>query len=332
LFSVALLSGIRWATGTDWASYLSFYRYGGSLADYLSYPHFETGFKVVVWLFQAAGLSYSVWLFTLTSAVLFVKFAPILNRPYVLICPLVLFGMSLADLFPTRETLAISIVVLSAYYLSKGRYIIYVCLVLLAALFHTTALIFLFAPLIVRPSFAALIVNAIVFGLVLKFILFNAAIAVAGYLGMGNLLSAAELYSDTIAGRVSVFSIAQKSLILLFILLALPKCREYLTRFELFALKLTCFGMISSVFLESASQIFNRLTIYFVSFELIGVSALIYFYSKYLIARRSHIQLLGVFVGVCVVYAIRFCALLATYPDLYYPFETVFQNIHRTTY
>jgi hypothetical protein len=332
LSSLAVISGIRWTTGTDWDSYLSFYESGGSFSDYMSYAHFEPGFKAAVWGFHSAGLPYSIWLFSLTALVLLIQFLPIFRRPYLLICLLVLFGSAMADLFPTRESLSVSIIILSAYFLVEKRFFLYVACVILAALFHTTALIFLAAPLIYKMTYRALTVCAVLFGILLKLVLYSVAIVVATYLGLANLLTAAELYLDTVGGRISLPSILQKSLILLFSFFVLSKCRDRMTRFELISVKLMYFGIITSIFLESASQIFNRLTAYFVSFEFIAASSLIYFYSKYLIKKRSYLTLLTVYVGVCLVYAVRFCALLATYPDLYYPFETIFQSAHRTVY
>jgi hypothetical protein len=332
IMSIAVLSGIRWATGTDWDTYLAFYTSGGGFHDYMSYWHFEPGFKFVVWLFNYFGAGYSLWLFILTLSVLVIKFFPIRSRPYVMVCFLVLFGTSMADLFPTREGLAISLVIVSASFLVERRYILYVLCVLLASLFHITAIVFLLAPLIIAAGYRSLCIVAVCGGILLKLFLYSAVMSVAMHLGLADLLSTAELYSGTIAGRVSLPSIAQKIIILLFSFGVLPKCREQMTRFELAAVKLMVFGLIGSIFLESGSQIFNRLTIYFVSFEIIAMSALIWFYSKYLISKKYYFMLLIVFVTVCTFYGVRFCGLLTSYPDLYYPFETVFQHSHRATY
>jgi transmembrane protein EpsG len=332
LLSLATLGGIRWATGTDWDPYWEFYISGGSFQDYMSYWHFEPGFKFVVWLLHDVGVGYSEWLFLLTFLVIAIKFAPIYRRPYILVCFLVLFGMSMADIFPTREAIAVSLVTVSAYYLVERRYLVYLICVVVACLFHSTAIIFLVAPLVLATSYRTLWTLAIVGGLLSKLFLYSAIILVTEHLGLTDLLSAAELYSDSVSGRISLLSIGQKAFILVFSLSVLPKCREKLTPFELASVKLLCFGLISSVILESGSQIFNRLTIYFVSFEVIAVSALIWFYSKYLIERKGYLTLLIVFSAVCIFYAVRFYGLLKNYADLYYPFETVFQSSHRAVY
>ncbi len=332
LLLVAGLSGIRWATGTDWESYLTFYESGGDFHDYMSYWHFEPGFKFLIWLLHSLGIGYSVWLFILTFLVLVIKLAPIRERPYVAVCFLVLFGSSMANLFPTRETLAVSLVILSASCLVERRFLLFLFFILLASLFHSTAIVFVFAPLILMASYRTLVLVALIGGILLDFLLYKLVAIVAAQLGLADLLSSAQFYADTIGGRISVLSIAQKVIILLFFAGVLSKCKDQMTRFELASVKLTFFGLIASMVLESGSQIFNRLTVYFVSFEIISVSAILWLYSRHLILRRSYIQLLTLYVSACMFYCIRFCGLLASYPDLYYPFETIFQSSHRAVY
>lgn len=332
LLILSALAGIKWRTGTDWNPYLEFYTSGGTFQDYMSYYHFEPGFKFIIWLLHYAGVNYSLWLFLLTFLVLVIKLGPIYNRPYVIICFLVLFGDSMADLFPTREAIAVSIVFLSAYFLVQRRYFLYVICVLLASMFHATAIIFLLAPLILAAGYRLLLILAVAIGVILKLILYAAVTAIASYFGLAGVLAGAEIYSQTVAGRVSVLSIGQKLVVLLFSLGVLSRCKSEMTRFELAAVKLMFFGMVASIFLESGSQILNRLTIYFVAFEVIAVSALLWIFSKYLISKRAWLALLFVFAGACTFYAIRFYGLLSAYPDLYYPFETIFQSSHRVVY
>jgi transmembrane protein EpsG len=332
VLSISCISGIRWATGTDWASYLSFYDSGGSFRDYMSYSHFEPGFKFSVWLFHFAGVAYSLWLFLLTFFVLSIKFLPIYRRAYVLICFLVIFGASMADLFPTRQALAISLVILSGHYLIRRAYWLYAGCVVLATLFHATAVVFIFAPVILYLSYRALFLFTLCSGLLLKLFMFDLVNFIATYLHLGDMLIQVELYSATIQGRISLLSITQKVIIMLFSFQALSKCKHLLTQYEHASVKFMVFGLGSSIFLESASTIFNRLTIYFVSFEFVAVSSLVYFYTKYLLARGMRLGALGFFVSTCIFYFVRFWGLFLSYPDLYYPFETVFQSSHKFVY
>lgn len=332
LLSLATLGGIRWTTGTDWEPYWEFFTSGGSFRDYMSAWHFELGFKFVIWLLQDVGVGYSEWLFLLSFIVIAIKFAPIFRRPYILVCFLVLFGVAMADIFPTRESIAISLAMLSVHYLVERRYLVYLICVVVACLFHSTAIIFLVAPLVIAASYRTLLIATILGGILAKFLIFSVILFLTNYLGLSELVQAANLYSDTISGRISLLSIGQKAVVMLFTLSMLPKFREKMTSFEIASVKLLCFGLISSVILESVSQIFNRLTQYFVSFEVIAASALIWFYSKYLIQEKRYLTLLVLFCAVCTFYAMRFYGLLKNFADLYYPFETVFQSSHRSVY
>ncbi len=332
ILSISLISGIRWATGTDWDTYLSFYDSGGSLHDYMSYWHFEPGFKFVTWFFHATGAGYSLWLFVLTFSVLSIKFASIYRRPYVLICFLVLFGASMSDLFPTRQSLAISLIILSVHYLLKRDYWLYAACIILACSFHVTSCIFFLAPAILYFSYQTLFVFTLFAGLAFKLYAFTFVSALATSFHLEDLLLQSDMYSATISGRVSLISLAGKAVVILFSMVAMSKCRSYLTKYECASVKLTIFGLVSSAILESTSQIFNRLTEYFVSFEIVAVSSLVYFFTRYLLAERRLIGAFVCFVSTCLFCFTRFTGLLMNYTDLYYPFETVFQANHRALY
>jgi hypothetical protein len=101
---------------------------------------------------------------------------------------------------------------------------------------------------------------------------------------------------------VSAMSIAYKVVFLGFAYKTFPLVKAGFNRFEKAALKLTVVGAVASMMLESISLILNRLSIYYFSFEFISASALIYFFSQRLLARKNYWSLLLLVFGVLFYY------------------------------
>lgn len=332
VLSLAVISGIRWATGTDWAPYHIFYTVNETFSDFVEYFQFEVGYKILAWLFASLGVPYTGWLFAQALFVIWLKFSPIIRRPYVLICFLVLFGTSMADLFPVRQSMAISIVIYSVSHLVDRRHVSFYLMVLAASLIHFTAIIFFFAPFVLRFSYGVLLVGAALGFVVLYFLFFHVVFAIFTILGIEQIAYLAAAYSQEIEGRVSLLSIGYKVVFLLFVYKVAPLVKEKLNRYELAALKFTVVGVALSIMLESISVVLNRLSIYYYSFEFISASALIYFVSRRWLDKRKYFTFMFFALGVVIFYSVRFVGLFNNYPDLYYPFETVFDSSHKETY
>lgn len=332
IFLIAAISGIRWATGTDWAPYYIFFTTNETLSDFLNYFQFEVGFKLLVWFFSYLHVPYSGWLFALTFLVLWIKFLPIINRPYVLICFLVLFGVSMADIFPVRQSLSISIVIYSVRYLVDRRFLVFSIIVLAASSIHITALAFFLAPLVLYLPYSFLLILALFAFIVLYFFFFHIVFAFFSIINIENLAYLAAAYSQEIKGRVSFLSISYKIVFLLFAYKAFPIIKAEFNKFEKAALKLTIVGAVASIMLESISLVLNRLSVYYYSFEFVSASALIYFLSKRLLLRKNYLSFMLLVFGVIAYYSLRFIGLFMNYSDLYYPFETIFDSSYKETY
>lgn len=329
---LGLISGVRWATGTDWAPYHIFYTINNTFSDFVEYFQFEIGYKILIWIFASLGVPYTGWLFAQTLFVIWMKLSLIVRRPYILICFLVLFGTSMADLFPVRQSIAIAVVIYSVGYLVNRQYILFYLMVLAASLIHFTALVFLAAPLVLRLSYGVMFIGWALGFIVLYFFFFYIVFTIFNMLGLGEAAYLAAAYSHEIAGRVSLLSIGYKIILLAFVYKATPLVNGELTRYERAALKLTVVGVVLSIMLESISVVLNRLSIYYYSFEYIASSALIYFMLRRWIDRRRYSTAMMFASGVVIYYSIRFIGLFNSYPDLYYPFETIFDASHKDTY
>ena len=329
IFIITITSAIRWRTGTDWKSYHDFFYSGGGLSSYLSYYHFEYGFKIVNWIFFSVFGSYSIFLFALTFAVITLKIRTVISKPYVLLCFLAIFGVSMGDLFPTRQALAISLVFLGAFNLSKSNFKSFFLIVILAAFFHKTAIIALFLFFVRSLS----VLQCIFFSVVIFFVTLGTIYLVTDY-GLPmfpvSINTQISYYLNNFDTKFSYFSISYKAGLLLYTLLAVYKVKDYLDNFELLSIKAFLIGLILSPLYEVfISSEFNRLSIFYTSFEIIAIPALFYYYFIKRMTLPAAMVFLFIIFGF---YAARFYFHYINYPDLYYPFETIFDSSFREVY
>lgn len=126
--------------------------HGRSLPDVLTFPMWvEPGFRVLCWLiglFTANGQ----WLIVLTSVFINVSVSDFIYRHaknvylgFFLYLTMMQYTLYLNVM---RQALAIAIILFAWGFFKKRRYVPYILLVLLAATFHTSALLFLLCPLL----------------------------------------------------------------------------------------------------------------------------------------------------------------------------------------
>jgi transmembrane protein EpsG len=332
VLTISLVSGIRWETGTDWLPYYDFFVMCGDFDDCMQHPHFEYGYKFIVWLFRQGSDSYSVWLFIFTLFVMGVKLIAVADRPYILIVFLVIFGVSLGDLFPVRQSLAISIGILALYFYSNNRLTWFLGLVIMAGMVHKTAFILGFIPFILILNVGWVYFSAVFSGIFVYFAFFIISDYLANLVGADYVSYQVGVYTADFIGRVSFGSLAYKAVILSVLAFLSPMYKGELNKFELNSIKLTIFGLIFSSIIELGNGALNRISIYFVSFEVVAVPVLIYFFIRELVLRRSYHAVFVVILTLNVFYMGRFLVGLEAYSDLYLPYETIFHSFHKIVY
>lgn len=173
-----------YSIGNDTEKYVLFYE-----ENNYQYSRFEPGF---IWFMERLHSinSNPRFLILITSVIIFYSYGLTIKRYsknpslslYIIFC-YSFFNFALSGI---RESLAIAIILLSLPYLLKQETIKFILFIGLASLFHITAIIFIFAPLIIRinlnyKTFIACIILS--FGLLLLFskILAYALILVPAY-------------------------------------------------------------------------------------------------------------------------------------------------------
>lgn len=152
LFLIASFRSIYF--GADIIGYISKYEYLSNEDLYLYWSNFISGegkdpfFYLLAKVISIFGANYQVWLsilsgiFIYTVSKLIYKYS---EEPYISFVALISLGYFLFSLTGLRQTLALSILLLSYKFLKERMLLKFICMVILAALFHSSALIFLIA-------------------------------------------------------------------------------------------------------------------------------------------------------------------------------------------
>lgn len=141
IFILILHDGLRWEVGTDWAAYYDFYN---SCLDN-SEADFEIGY---VWVnklvYLLTGGSYTIFLILLSFFVYF-SFQRLFNKYsfYPILSLLILYSAILPYLGMNRQIIAISICLFSVKYILDRKFWPWLLLILMASLFHVSAIVFL---------------------------------------------------------------------------------------------------------------------------------------------------------------------------------------------
>lgn len=138
-----VLSFIRWQTGTDWEPYEGFFNWAG---DWGAETEFETGFFFLNTLVKQFTDSYTVMLFVEGAVVAgFTTLAIRKFSPYPLVSLFILYAILLANIMFVRQAIATSILFYAVRYIIERRWWPFLLFVVLAAMFHRSAWIFLLA-------------------------------------------------------------------------------------------------------------------------------------------------------------------------------------------
>lgn len=327
LMLLVMFSGLRWKTGTDWDPYYELFYNGGSLNDYMALWHYEIGYKFLNWFFFTIFGEYSIWLAALSFLVLLLKIIPVRNHGYVIFALFILITSSFSDLFPTRQQLAVSLVVFATYMLiARSAVWWFLSIVLFATLFHYTSVValsiyFLRKKSVISSLLCALIASLLVY-MMLKF---------AQIFGGSFVAHQLDVYAKGDAS-LSIFGVLQK-LVVLGGLLAMRRVSAcFLGAFESAALSLYVFGTVMFVSVSIFNEFLTRIALYFLAFEYIAVASTVYAYRRYCLVNSLNFNFFVVFFILSILYSIKLYGQFSHYSDLYYPYETIFERGFKETY
>lgn len=141
---IAFIVGFRHQVGTDWLGYVYYFEsLSGITTPIKFYRNFEPGYHYINKLFSYYGLGHQWAFFTLSAISWFLLYKSIPGR-YLTFWLFFLFaeGFFFWSMNGVRQFIAISFVLFSIQYLIRKQKLHYFAGVLLASLFHYTALFF----------------------------------------------------------------------------------------------------------------------------------------------------------------------------------------------
>jgi hypothetical protein len=136
-----ILGGIRWETGTDWVNYYNFFHYNASTwKDY--HKNFEISYNLLNFIINKYFNSYTLLLIIMSFFVIVLRYNTIkLISVYPIMSYYLFFCDNIGGMFAVRQTLAISIVLTSIYYIHKKNKILFILITILAISFHLSMII-----------------------------------------------------------------------------------------------------------------------------------------------------------------------------------------------
>ena len=143
IFFFWILSFIRWETGTDWDSYYDFFRNNFNLLDFQN-RLFEPFYTYIAYFVKQLTDEYWV-LLMIYSAIIYVLVTPTLLKysPLPFVSLILYFLLRKADIFFTRESIALAFCLFSIKYIEKRKLFPFLITVLIGVQFHKSVVVFL---------------------------------------------------------------------------------------------------------------------------------------------------------------------------------------------
>jgi hypothetical protein len=328
------LGGARWQTGTDWLPYYNFFMDNHLLEEFLS-REFEPGFAFLNYLVKLMTNSYTGLLFIQGFFVILLKTWSLYSFSEFPLISLFLNVSSYLDIFFTRQSVAIGIVLTSTYFIIRKQLIPFTCLILLAMTFHYTSVVFM-------PAYWFYYCN------LNRKQLFLIIIPVIGLVQSGLFLQGLELiiqrlvgdegiiaykllaYSENAQNNAAVedlvwLSFLRRIFLLPILIWAKPYVEKHYQHYSGF-LNLTFFGYIVFFFLVGFSQaVAARLSIYYFIYELFLIPSLLFLFKN--LAVRLFIWAVIILYGLS-----KYFYAIYGYHDLYIPYIFFFENMSRNTW
>ena len=274
LFVMLLLVSLRYKVGTDWDAYVDFYR-GEKSTDGI-----EIGYAFLNNLSSKfLHLPYNLFILIINAFALALMFFFLKQNSVLLVVGLLIFFSDLflyLNLSGIRQALALSITCFSIKFAIDRRFIVFLLFILLAACFHTTAILFLVVYFLPRKRIKWPVALIFIFGFLLCTIFLQ---SISDLITLYTLKSM-EYYTnqqERADNLLSLFyiGIIKRSIILIVIFIMGRKLFDQANSYYFLNIYLFGFAIYLSTYMISP-DIGARLSSYFTIFEMLLAGNLIY--------------------------------------------------------
>lgn len=326
-FCLFVLSAFRYERGADWLAYEAYFRHC-SVWDAESWM--EPGYTWLNKVINVVARNYSLMVLVGSTIIYALKPRVIyLLAPFPFVALLAWYAISIADIFPVRQTIASAFILYSVIFIIRRQFVPFLIWVIVAATFHLTALIFVVAYFIftVRlSSFWSLIV--FVGSFVLAFMAQDIMVQILGSISNPIIQERLEHYLEQGADNTfgSAYSTSQvllrgflnRGIIMALVFGLLNRRRTDDVVFNgwvnLFIFSSAFFALLSTV-----NVALGRLVAYF---DLSQIFIFSYIFTRNM--NRPNRMLIYSILLLYMVY--RFYGVVNNYYDLYVPYKGLFWN------
>lgn len=274
-FLLLVFAFIRDKIGTDFLAYKIFY----TTLD-LNIP-FEKGYVYLNILLNSINKDFSFFLFGFTIFSLGLKYIYIFKNVYYKNISILYYFSNYYFVFEfgiLRNSLAVTITLFSIKYVIERKLLKFLLLILIAATFHRTAIVFIIVYFIVNRNYknrylVTGVITAFILGRYSKFI-FDVMLRFALFIGEGNIYDKLSVYM-TLENKLPLISIGNfTTIIMLVIFLGMrSKVKEKFKNYDIY-LNLVILGYIMSYLFYSIPDIAIRIPVYFDIYKIVLLPAI----------------------------------------------------------
>ena len=319
-----IISSIRW-NNPDWDVYYPFFMKNNDLDDFLygDIP-IDKGFGLINFCIKFLFDDFTALLSVLALVIISIKGWFIKKYSYFPLVSLLLwFGVYIGDMFFNRQTLAISITMISFYFIVHKRVIPFVICVIIAASVQVSVIAFLLAYPIYHWKISRLyMVLGIGLSIVVGMYLDNSyLIEIAGLVNLidvdtQRLLTKIDTYIQESRDSNYILVYARRLIFIpleLYVLSKMEKINEYFRG----SVNLIVFGYMIYFLLINVSNTFaTRISSPFYIYEMMVLPNIIYYF------KNINMRVIGFIVLVIYAY-VKYIYALNLYPECYIPYVNI---------
>lgn len=318
------ISSIRWCN-TDWEMYYNFFTSCSTIDEFTSWG-IDPGYGVLNFLVKQIYDSYSFFYFVIAVILIGIKARFILAYSAVpLLSLLVWFGIYVGDIFFVRQTLAVTLTLVSFYFITKKKKIPFVLTTLLAATQQISVIAFLVAyPIyhmrLKQVHLFLMLVASLIIGRLLTpdtLLWLGTVLGVFSADGMERIATKVLLYSSSDGdSSFIIFGYIRRLIFIPFELYFMNKMVRFDSRYRGYT-RLIIFGY-SLYFLLSgmSSTLAMRISVAFYIYEIITIPELILMFKGLYSKLVAYVVLFA--------YAlVKYVYIVHVYEDSYIPFKSI---------
>lgn len=322
---IVLQVSLRWETGTDWLPYLNHF---DDISTFQStspiYTGMEYGYSILCWLVKLASSNYTI-LLLIHSILYYVLIFRGLHTfsPFFFISLLLFYGFTMGVLGSHRQLVALGIILFSCRFVIYKKFYKFLFCVIVASLFHTTAIICLCLYFLDRKMQSWFLIVLIGFAIILGKTPIPAKLfdLIGGIGGVGDKVmvyleggvEAAKEYG------VSTIGLIKRLLFVTVFLWSRSKLIKDIPQYN-FLLNAYILGiLIYFMFSSSLTILVSRGSLYFNVFEPILLSCQLLLFKS----AKDKLLILLILFFISIIY---FVQSIAQYPELFLPYKGLFIN------